>query len=140
MFSFHRCYELQDNIYDEKINKNILDQLITRYSLIKEGSFKEYWINNVEIIKTENEIISYNYINDLSITYDKEYSLLIREYECEKCQYFSLYNVDYETKYDSYKSILGNITVMVKCYDNYLTLEFICSRKEDLYGNVYLVK
>lgn len=140
MFSFHKCILLGENIYNEKIDLKSLETLIKRYSLTKEGVFKEYWINNVEIIKKIEDIISYNYVNDLSINYDKENSMIVREYNCEKCIGFVFYDVDSEEEYIKYNSVINNINVILKCYDKYLTLEFLCDLKNDLYSNMHLVK
>lgn len=136
MFSFHICKPIGDDLYDEKININKLDYFIKEYSLIDHGEIKEYWINNVEILKNNQGSISYHYIIDKSVIYDKIKNIIIREYDIKNCNEFQFYNSDYEIDYRLYKSNINGIEILVKDFKLYLTIEYNSDNKNNIYENI----
>ena len=143
MYSFHPCkvhllrgdrgFQNDLCMYDEKIDKGGLNDLIQKYSLLKKGKINEYWINNVEIIKQSNGESTFNYVTDLSITYDPSKKLIIREYKMEECIPFNFYTVDIQEEYILYQTIKDGIDILVKEYDEYLTLEYRSESMKSFY-------
>ena len=122
MYSFHICNLIDNNIFDEKIDISLFNSYIKKYNLSNLGKRKEYWINNVEIIKNYKNIMSYNYINDINIYYEN--NILIRNYEIEECMPFQFHDTDSECEYDLYSSENNSITFELKKYDTYFTFEW----------------
>ena len=52
MFIYSLCSTIGDNLFDEKISIDKKEEYINKYKLENKGNIKEYWINNVCIIKT----------------------------------------------------------------------------------------
>ena len=103
MFLFHYCKQIKNNIFDEKISKEELNNLIQKYSLKKKGSIKEYWINNVQIISHKNKL-SYNYIKDIDIQVINNF--IIQEFESKICKPFNFYKTDLEYEYILYTAFI----------------------------------
>ena len=137
MFLFHYCKEITNNIFDEKISKKELNNLIQKYSLEKKGCIKEYWINNVQIISYDGKL-SYNYINDNTI--EKIDDFLIQEFECKECDLFNFYKTDLEYEYILYTNLVNNVSVNIKEFTDYLTIECQTDKKEDFFlSNINII-
>ena len=80
MYIFHYCKQINDYLFDEKIDSNQKQVIIDKYNLQKIGKIKVYWENNVKITSFNNDL-SFEYIDDKSITYDSEKDILIEEYD-----------------------------------------------------------
>ena len=130
MFVFHTCFKIDKNTFHEDIPLEKLQELIKKFTLTRIGKVKEYWINNVFIKYTEN-IISYQYVEDISISYDKKNNVLIQELETTSCKPFNFFNVDLEDEYIQYGNKIENVSIFLKKYKNHLTLEFSCDNKEN---------
>ena len=130
MFVFHTCFQIDENTFNEDIPLEKLQELIKKFTLTRIGKVKEYWINNVFIKYTEN-IISYQYVEDISISYDKKNNVLIQELETTSCKPFNFFNVDLEDEYIQYGNKIENVSIFLKKYKNHLTLEFSCDNKEN---------
>ena len=130
MFVFHTCFQIDENTFNEDIPLEKLQELIKKFTLTRFGKVKEYWINNVFIKYTEN-IISYQYVEDISISYDKKNNVLIQELETTSCKPFNFFNVDLEDEYIQYGNKIENVSIFLKKYKNHLTLEFSCDNKEN---------
>ena len=120
MIKYNYCKKINNHLFDEKIPKNKIDNIISKYNLIYRGNYKDYYINNLIINISNKGNINFNYINELNIKYDNPY--LITEYEIIKCNPFNFYNVDYIDKYKLYSNKDNNILIYE--YDNYFTIEF----------------
>ena len=120
MKKYNYCKKINSYIYDEKIKKDKLNNLISKYNLINRGKYKDYWINNLLINISEKNDIKFNYINELNIKYIEPY--LITEYEIIPCEPFNFYDVDYIDKYNLYNDKDNNFLIYE--YDNYFTIEF----------------
>ena len=129
MFVFHSCSQINENTYHEDIPLEKLQELIKKFTLTRFGKVKEYWINNV-LIQSGNNIISYQYVKDITISYDKNNNVLIQELELTPCNSFNFYKVDFEDEYIQYGNKIDNISIFLKKYKNHLTLEFSCDNKE----------
>ena len=130
MFVFHTCFQIDEKTFHEDIPLEKLQELIKKFTLTRIGKVKEYWINNVFIKYTEN-IISYQYVEDISISYDKKNNVLIQELETTSCKPFNFFNVDLEDEYIQYGHKIENVSIFLKKYKNHLTLEFSCDNKEN---------
>ena len=137
MFLYHYCKEINDNTFDEKLSLSKLSELILQFELKEIGFIKEYWINNVQII-SNNGKLEFNYIEDKDILYDKKNSCLIQNFIKKPCNIFSIYNVDLEDKYLLYENIINDITINLKKYSDYLSLEFTCDNKEKFNDFFYI--
>jgi hypothetical protein len=136
MFTYHFITSKDNNDnYNEKIEKKNLPILIQKYSLKKEGIYKEYWINHVRIISNDKKL-NFNYIKDIIIEVSDNY--LIQEYEITPCPSFSFYEIDLETEYTLYKGIYNGFVIIVKEFDIYLTIELNSPIKNHffLYNNI----
>jgi len=138
MFVFHTCFQIDENTFHEDIHLEKLQGLIKKFTLTRFGKVKEYWINNVFIKSSEN-IISYQYVEDISISYDKKNNVLIQELETTSCKPFNFYNVDLEDEYIQYENKIENVYIFLKKYKNNLTLEFSCDNKKNFndFFNIY---
>ena len=129
MYKYYYCKHINDNFYNSKININNLSSLIDKYNLVLKNYIKEYWINNVQIISNKNNIEFYK-INDKEIKYKNNY--IIQEYNIEDCSPFNFNGAHMEDEYILYENIINNIKIILKKYDNYITLEF---QSENLINN-----
>ena len=124
MYNYYFCSNINDEIYDQKININKLQYFIDRYNLISIGLIKEYWINNVNIISNNNNL-SFHKIIDENINYDNNY--LIHNYDKEICIPFNFYESHLEDEYTIYENIIEeDIKIIIKKYDDYITLHYEC--------------
>lgn len=123
MFIVHICKEVDDNIYDCQLEKTRKEEICSHYHLERMGEYKEYWENNVCISVSENTR-TFDYIEDVSISYNHENKYLIQEIIMKPCTPYNFYNVHTEENYILYEKELGNITVQLKEYYTYLVLTF----------------
>ena len=121
MYNYYFCSNINDEIYDQKININKLQYFIDRYNLISIGLIKEYWINNVNIISNNNNL-SFHKIIDGTTGYDNNY--LIHNYDKEICIPFNFYESNLEDEYSLYENIEYDIKIIIKKYDYYITLHY----------------
>ena len=121
MYLFHYCKKINDFLYDEKIDKKHLQFIINKFKLQSKGDFKEYWDKNVKILANEG-LLTYNYINDISVTFENNY--LINEFESEKCIDYNFYKVDSEENYTLYENEIDSIKYILKFYETYLTFSY----------------
>ena len=131
MFIYHYCEKENDYLFNEKINSNKKDTIIQKYQLNKIGKIKEYWENNVLIISDTNKMEFFR-INDHGIFYQDNF--LINSYEKEKINPYQFYKTDTEETYIKYENKIGNIKVILKEYNEYLSFQCICGKKEDFYS------
>ena len=125
MYIYYYCKLINNyeniNIYENKINLNKLSYLIEKYKLNYKDIIKEYWINNVQIISDKKNIKFYK-IYDKNIKYNNEY--LIKEYEFKNCVPFNFNESHLEEEYILYENIINNIKIVLKKYNDYISLEF----------------
>lgn len=137
MFIFHNCFQINENTYNESIPLEKLNEIIKKFTLTNNGKVKEYWINNV-FIQSKDNIISYHYIKDINISYDKKKNVLIQESEITPCRSFNFHKVDLEDEYIQYGNKIDNVSISLKKYQSHLTLEFSCDNKENFDDFFYI--
>ena len=121
MYKYYYCRQIDDNFFNNKISLDKLSHLIKKYELELLGTIKEYWINNVLIISNKKDIKFFKII-DKEIKYENNY--LIQEYISKNCSPFNFNNVHLEEEYILYENTLNNIKIILKKYEDYITLEF----------------
>ena len=121
MYKYYYCNQIDDDFFNNKISLDKLSHLIKKYELKLMGPIKEYWINNVLIISNKKDIKFFKII-DKEITYENNY--LIQEYISKNCSPFNFKNVHLEDEYILYENTLNNIKIILKKYEDYITLEF----------------
>tara|TARA_B100002051_G_C16680481_1_gene609503 strand:- start:1021 stop:1419 length:399 start_codon:yes stop_codon:yes gene_type:complete len=121
MYLFHYCKKINDFLFDEKIEKKHLQFIINKFNLQSKGEYKEYWDKNVKILANQGVLI-YNYINDISVTFENDY--LINEFEIEKCVHYNFYTVDSEENYTLYENEIDSVKYILKVYDTYLSFSY----------------
>jgi len=137
MFLYHYCKKINNDTFDEKIPFSKLNDLIEKFKLKESYHIKEYWMNNVQIINKRDKL-TFTYIEDLDISYDEKNNFLIQEYIETPCKSFNFYETDLEDNYLLYENIINDITVYLKKYNNYLSVEFICDNKEKFNDFFYI--
>jgi hypothetical protein len=120
MYNYYFCSKINNDFYDHKLDINKLSYLINKYDLKYEGSVKEYWINNIRII-SNNDLI-FNRIIDRDINFTDDY--LIQKYEIYDCDKFNFSETHLEEEYILYENIIDDIKIIVKKYDNFITLMY----------------
>jgi len=124
MYNYYFCSNINDGqFYDQKININKLQYFIDKYNLICKDKVKEYWINNVNIISNNNNL-SFHKIIDGTTGYDNNY--LIHYYDKEICIPFNFYESHLEDEYTIYEKIIEDIKIIIKKYDDFITLHYEC--------------
>jgi len=121
MYKYYYCDKINEQIFNNKINLNKLNELINKYNLICKNNTKEFWINNVMII-SNNSNLTFNKIIDKEIIFDNNY--LIQEYDISDCKSFNFYETNLELEYILYENIIDNIKIILKKYNDYITLEY----------------
>ena len=136
MYNYYFCSKINDEFYDHKLDKNKLQYFIDRYKLISKGSVKEYWLNNVNILSNDDSL-SFRKIIDNIISYDNNY--IIHNYDINECTIFNFYESHLEDEYFLFERICDNIKIIIKQYDEYITLHYesenIINNKKLLYYN-----
>jgi|MDSY01.1.fsa_nt_gb hypothetical protein len=120
MYNYYFCFKINDEFYNHKLDLDKLSYLIEKYDLKCKGNIKEYWINNVRIISNDN--IQFNKIIDKDTHFTDNY--LIQQYDILECDTFSFYESHLEEKYILYENIIDDIKIIVKKYDNFITLTY----------------
>lgn len=133
MYTLHFCKLIENNIYDERLEKIKMKDFINEYSLENKGDTCEYWINNLEIIKNKNSE-SFNYINDNDIKIMKNGNI-IREYITTECIPFLFSNVDCRDEYVLYVGLKDDLKILLKEFSDHITIEFISSNI-DILNNI----
>ena len=129
MYNYYLCSKINDELYDHKLDINNLPYLINKYDLVCKNAVKEYWINNVQIISTENELI-FNKIIDNDIKYLDSY--LIQEYDKLESDKFSFYESHLEEEYILYENTIKDINIIVKKYRDFITLMYESENNIDI--------
>ena len=120
MYNYYFCFKINDEFYNHKLDLDKLSYFIEKYDLKCKVDIKEYWINNVRIISNDN--IKFNKIIDKDIYFTNNY--LIQKYDILECDTFSFYESHLEEKYILYENIINDIKIIVKKYDNFITLTY----------------
>jgi hypothetical protein len=121
MYKYYYCDKINDEIFNNKININKFNDLINKYKLVCKDDVKEYWINNVMIL-SNNSNVTFNKVIDKEILFDNNY--LIQELVMSECKPFNFHNTDLELEYILYENIIDNIKIILKKYNDYITLEY----------------
>ena len=116
-------YIIKDNNIKNLDKKN---ELIQKYDLKYIDKFKQYRIQNIDIISNK---ISFNFYKK----YNKQIIKNLEIYNIHKIITFSFFFVDDEKVYELYTNNDDNI--LLKIYNNYLTIEYLT---EDL-NNLELI-
>ena len=115
-----------NNNYDIKHDFKDINDFKNRYNLNNRGYEKEYWINNLRIIKNDSEM-NFNFIKDLNIS--KQNKFLVQEYEEFNCEKFNFYKTDTEESYEKYSNKINDVNILLKKYKDFFTIEFYCDNK-----------
>jgi hypothetical protein len=121
MYVINVCRKLSENKYDSRIDLSQKEELSDKYNLTMKGGYKEYWENNVCILLSKDSR-SFNYIEDISITYTEETQHLIRKIKKTPCPPYNFYNVSHEESYILYENESDHVLVQLKEYSTYMTL------------------
>ena len=124
-YSFYKCNIINDVFYDEKIENKLKNGYLDKYNLIDKGFYKQYWINNV-LVQMDDSNKSFQYVKDISISYDKLDNVLVHEYETKECEPFGFYDSDIESEYNLHESEINGVKIMLKDFKEYFTLEYSC--------------
>ena len=130
MFIYNHCTSMGNSCFNEKISIDKREEYIKKYKLKSKGDVKEYWVNNVCIMDINGKK-TYNYIKDISINYVN--NILVQEIASINCIPFNFYTVDIQEEYILYQTIKDGIDILVKEYDEYLTLEYRSESMESFY-------
>ena len=103
--------------YNSKLSFDKKDNLIEKYNLKYVDQYKKYTIQNIEIISNLNSIQFYKLKN-------KQIINNLEIYEIYKLIPFSYFRVDKEEIYQLYKNNINNVDILLKIYDNYITIEY----------------
>ena len=123
MFLIHICKQLSENRYKSRLEKSRKNEICNLYNLENKGEYKEYLENNVRILVSK-ESRSFNYIEDISFSYDNEKKYLLHEINMKSCIPYNFYNIHHEESYILYEHENDNSKIQLKEYDAYLTLTF----------------
>jgi len=121
MYNYYFCSKINDEFYDHKLNLNKLSYLIIKYDLKYINPIKEYWINNIQIISNENELL-FNRIIDKNISFNNNY--IKQEYDISNCDKFNFSIVDLEQEYILYENTINDIKIKVKKFNDFITLMY----------------
>ena len=95
--------------------------------MISKGNVKEYWINNVMVLDNDNYKV-FKYIEDISVQYADNY--LIQEIKMDDCISFNFFlKLIQMTKYELFENVVGEITHVLKVYDNFITYSYKSENK-----------
>ena len=123
--------QLSENVYDIRLELSKKNELCDQYKLQNKGEHKEYWENNVCIVVSEKKS-TFDYIEDLTISYNMEKNHLYQETNTRPCIPYNFYNVDNEEIYTLYENESEKRTVQVKEFSTYLTLTFKADKLKHL--------
>ena len=126
----------QDDVYDIRINLLQKEDLINKYSLQEYGVYKEYWINNVNIISNKKNTSFYSMV-DICSNLDIEEHLLFQEIDKKEREAFTFYQTNIEEKYILYENTINDVVIKLKEFNDFLTLDFLCENK-GLFDQFYL--
>jgi hypothetical protein len=121
MYKYYYCDKINDEIFNNKITIDKFNDLIEKYKLVCKDKVKEYWINNVMIL-SNNSNLTFNKVIDKEILFDNNY--LIQELVMSECKPFNFHKTDLELEYILYENIIDNIKIILKKYNDYITLEY----------------
>jgi len=157
MYTYHYCIQINENTYDEKVSLDKLNDLSDKLNDLsdklndkskdklndklndkskdklndksKDGiKVKEYWVNNI-LILSKNDILSYEYIEDISIDYSKKEKVLIQEYKKYPCNPFNFYKTDLEDEYILYEYNVKDCVIQIKKLKNHFTFQITSCEK-----------
>ena len=135
MYNVTKVSHINNDIYNIKIQLDKKEQLIKKYGLKEVGEYKEYWINNVQII-SNGDTFDFNYFEDIYIEYDDTKKILINEYKEVPCIPFSFYRTDLEEEYYLYKNESNGMLIKLKDYSRYITFEITGNDLSMLENNI----
>ena len=132
MYIIYYCNQkIKNNIYDIRIHKKEKNTFLHKYSLIDKGVEKELWENNVRITISKDKR-EFHFIEDIDISFKK--NKIIQEVIIKDCIQYNLYKVHQEDIYHLYENTNEVGIIQLKEYNDYLTFQCICEKKEDFYS------
>ena len=140
MFIIHICsQQLSENIYDSRHDISKKDTIVLKYNLKKKGEHKEYWENNVCIVVSD-KFQSFNYIEDVMVSYEPVKNYLLQEIKTKPCIPYNFFNVNHEESYILYENEYDGFLMQLKEYTTYLTITFQTENSTDLEKtNIYYI-
>ena len=126
MYHYMSCKKINDFMYDVRINISEVSNIIKKHNLEYRGDFKEYNINDKQIISDKQQLTFWK-IHQENISYNKGF--LQCRFLKEPIQSFSFYNTDEEKSYKLYESNQKDIHILVKVFKEYCLFEYITDIK-----------
>tara|TARA_B100000035_G_scaffold287252_1_gene272077 strand:+ start:65 stop:463 length:399 start_codon:yes stop_codon:yes gene_type:complete len=129
MFKVYYGESVNEKFFNLRIDIKNKQYYIDKYNLKNKGKSKDYFYNNIKINCLNNQFEFRKYISKNVIIKDK---YLIEEFD-EKCfNNFNFFNVDYEEEYNLYCNIKGEEKILLKDFNEYITLEMITDNLNEL--------
>jgi len=130
MYIFTYC-SIKGDHFTGEIDINKKNELINKYSFNEPINVKEYWINNLMIESFEGNL-SFHFLNDKNVSYENNYIIQ----ECDKIRScpFNFYKVDTEEEYLYYEKKISNGLIIMKEYNDFLTIEYHYENKDNYYS------
>lgn len=133
MILYELCFgNDQNNIFCLEICYKYFTDVCSKYKLKDKGVFKEYNIDNITILKSQEntEVFSNTYLETELI---KGNLLIKKEIIIEKDLNLEQFcHSDNESKYTLYESIIKDVHIICKKYPNYFTLSYESDKKENI--------
>ena len=138
MLLYELCFgNDNDDIFCLEICYKYFTDVCSKYKLNEKGVFKEYNIDNITILKSQEnteentEVFSNTYLETElikgNLLIKKEIVIIEKDLNLEQ-----FYNPDNESKYILYESIIKDVHIICKKYPNYFTLSYESDKKENI--------
>ena len=128
MYHYMSCKKINDFMYDVRINSSEINNIIKKYNLHYSGYFKEYNINDIQII-SDSQKLSFYKIHQEMISYNEKENILQYKSLKEPIQSFSFYNTHEENSFKLYETKQENIHIILKIFKEHCLFEYITDIK-----------
>lgn len=128
MYHYMSCKKINDFMYDLRIDTSEINSIIKKHNLHYRGDFKEYNINDIQII-SDKQKLTFLKIHQEDISYNEEKEYLQCTILKESIESFSFYNTDEEKSYKLYESNQKDISILIKVFKDYCLFEYITDIK-----------
>ena len=129
MFKVYYGKSVNDKFFNSRIDINSKQFYIDKYNLKNKGKSKDYFYNNIKINCLNNIFEFTKYISKNVII---KHNNLIEEFDEIYFNKFNFFNVDYEEEYELYSNIKEEGKILLKDFNEYITLEIITNDLNEL--------
>jgi hypothetical protein len=129
MFKVYYGKSVNDIFFNSRIDIKNKQFYIDKYNLKNKGKSKDYFYNNIKINCLNNVFEFRKYISKNVIIKDNH---LIEEFDDISFNNFNFFNVDYEEEYELYCNIKAEGKILLKDFNEYITLEIITDDLNEL--------